>query len=209
MSAYINFQLELFPEALDASNKAVEIAHEIDYRTYKNFSLHFRGLIYTKMKKLEDARKEAQKLKQQIEKSEVRKHIRHYHNLMGEIAREEGLISKAISDFEAAFSLLPRQYFKADAHILYHDSLASAYYENGDIDEALKEYEKIISLNVGRLRWGDLYSRSFYWIGKIYGQKGMKGKAIKHYEKFLDLWKDADPGIPEVERAKKWLGVIQ
>ena len=23
-------------------------------------------------------------------------------------------------------------------------------------------------------------------------------KAIKHYEKFLDLWKDADPGIPSV-----------
>jgi len=38
---------------------------------------------------------------------------------------------------------------------------------------------------------------------KIYQDKGWKGKAIYHYEKFLDLWKDADLGIPEVEEAKK------
>jgi len=34
-------------------------------------------------------------------------------------------------------------------------------------------------------------------------QKAEKAKAIEHYEKFLELWKDADPGIPEVEDAKR------
>ena len=36
-----------------------------------------------------------------------------------------------------------------------------------------------------------------------YLKKNWRGKAIEHYEKFLDLWKDADPGIAEVDDARK------
>ena len=43
---------------------------------------------------------------------------------------------------------------------------------------------------------------------KLYGQKGWKGKAIEHYEKFLDLWKDADPGIAEVDDANERLAEL-
>jgi len=32
---------------------------------------------------------------------------------------------------------------------------------------------------------------------------GQKAKAIERYEKFLNLWKDADSGIAEIEDAKK------
>jgi len=36
-----------------------------------------------------------------------------------------------------------------------------------------------------------------------------KAKAIDQYEKFLDLWQDSDPGIADVEGAKKRLAGLK
>jgi len=60
-------------------------------------------------------------------------------------------------------------------------------------------------LTTGRLIYGDLYAGSFYHLGQIDEKLGDRAKARENYHKFLDLWKDADPGIPEVDDARKRL----
>jgi cytochrome c-type biogenesis protein CcmH/NrfG len=46
-------------------------------------------------------------------------------------------------------------------------------------------------------------------LGRVAEQQGDRVKAAEHYRKFLELWKDADPGIPEVEEAKKRLAGLK
>ena len=74
--------------------------------------------------------------------------------------------------------------------------------------QAQKAFERITSLSTGRIGDGDIYAKSFYMLGKIHEQKDNKTKAIEHYEKFLELWKDADPGIDEVDDARKHLAAL-
>ena len=63
-------------------------------------------------------------------------------------------------------------------------------------------------MTAGRESFPDLYVKSFYMLGKIAEAQKDKRRAIEKYGKFLDLWKDADPGRPEVEDAKARLAVL-
>jgi len=81
------------------------------------------------------------------------------------------------------------------------DTLAEAYVLAGDLSRAHGQYEKI-TLLTGR---DDIYALSFYHLGRIDEKLGDKTRAGENYRKFLDLRKNADPGRPEVEDAKKRL----
>jgi tetratricopeptide (TPR) repeat protein len=190
-------------EALKEFDKVWSSAVEEDHLGSQRWALYFKGLTYLKMKAIDKAQQAAEEIKEMIESGMNKKEIRLYDHLTGciEIKREN--YSTAIESFKKAISFLPYQYDPDDYHALFIDSLASAYYKAGDLEKAIEVYEKITMLTSGRIQYGDIYVKSFYMLGKIFEQQGQKAKAIEHFEKFLDLWKDADPGIPEVEDAKK------
>ncbi len=50
-----------------------------------------------------------------------------------------------------------------------------------------------------------IHPRFHFRLAKLCEQTEKKAKAIEHYEKFLDLWKDADPEIAEVDDARERL----
>jgi tetratricopeptide (TPR) repeat protein len=201
-------------EALKECNKAGNSAVEGENLSQQRLALHYKGLAYLGMKSIDGALRTAEELKEMIEKGMNRKVIRRYHHLMGSIELERQNFPGAIEYFNKAISLLPFQHNRRaqhfrNYHALFIDSLAFAYYKAGDSEKAKEEYERITNLTTGRLFYGDIYAKSFYMLGKIYEQKGWKVKAIEHYQKFLDLWKDADPGIAEVEDARERLAELQ
>jgi tetratricopeptide (TPR) repeat protein len=136
------------------------------------------------------------------------KMLRRPEYAQGIIDLEKGNLASAVELLERAVSFLPAQMWPSDYspwseldHAMYMRALGEAYYRLGDLEKAQAQYEGIGRLTSGRFWWGDLYAESFYMLGKIAEQRGWPGKAIEHYEKFLEVWKDADPGLPEVEDA--------
>jgi hypothetical protein len=51
--------------------------------------------------------------------------------------------------------------------------------------------------------------KAHYLLGLAYEKSGWVKKAIEQYETFLEIWKDADPGIREVEDAKGRLAKLK
>ncbi len=185
--------------------KALTLHRELDDLDSQRLFLHWQGIMYERIGSIEKARQVANELKDMIEKGLNKKAMRYYYRLEGAIELENKNYPRAIENFSRAISLLPFQATAFDEHAFFMESLASACFRSGDLDKAREEYEKITSLTTGRTAYGDIYARSFYMLGKIYEQQGERAKAVENYRKFLDLWKDADPGFPEVEDARKHL----
>ena len=123
----------------------------------------------------------------------------------GAIATRQGDGPTAVNDMERAVATLPSQVYVGDEHALLLDLLGRAYVAAGDLAKAQQTYEQITALTVGRLSWGAIYARSYYQMGLIAERQGDSVRAREHFGRFLELWKNADPGQPEVADAKKRL----
>jgi tetratricopeptide (TPR) repeat protein len=136
--------------------------------------------------------------------------IPYYNLLQAKVFLREDFPEKAINVLEKASPSYIPSISYTEQIIFFNlpflkDVLSQAYQQKGDLDQAIAAYERLITFNPESDERNLIHPKYHYRLAKLYEQKGWKGKAIERYEKFLTLWKDADPGISEVEDARKRL----
>ena len=135
------------------------------------------------------------------------------NRLQAEIWIAEGFAAKAIELLESVepgiAPVIEVDYIVPYNIPMIRDTLARAYLKKGNVDGAIAVYEKKITFDPQSKERRLIHPKYHYLLGKLYEEKGEKAKAIEQYEVFLEFWKDADPGQPELEDAKKRLASLR
>jgi serine/threonine protein kinase/Tfp pilus assembly protein PilF len=179
------------------------------------YSLYL-GLVDMKEGQIDSAKSRLAEIKSNLSRlsQTYRGLITFYSNMLqGELLLAEGSFDDAIALLKKTPSLgrppVIQSIVRYYNNPFLKDVLARAYQQKGDLDNAIAEYERLITFNPESKERFLIHPKYHYRLAKLYEEKGRREKAIDHYEKFLNLWKDADPGIAEVEDAKKRLAGLK
>ena len=208
--AYCLYRTGRQQEAIGECDQVRKEAVEADRWSLQRRALLGEGMCYCAMNLTGKALQAAGELSQLVHEAMDPTEAKRPELLLGSVELGQGHWSQAIELLKRAAGRLPHECaYPEDEQALFIEGLALAYFGSGELDKAGAEYRKIKALTTGRLSYGDIYARSFYMLGRIAEQKGDKASASESYAKFLTLWKDADPGLPEPEDAKKRLAGLK
>jgi len=185
---------------LNLALKEFEKYMEIWHRALPNDIVYQRDFYVQFLAKNDDfekAEKVARALKKDIEEKDQTLMYCYWY-AVGGIELSRGNLEASLTNFQKAAKEVP--------YFWVHYMLAKVYFESGRLGDAVAEFEKALLRYDGNRAFLGIWAvKAYYLLGLAYEKSGWNKKAIEQYEEFLEIWKDADPGIPEVEDAKKRL----
>jgi tetratricopeptide (TPR) repeat protein len=88
------------------------------------------------------------------------------------------------------------------------DVVARAYLRAGDVDQAIAEYELMTTSDLNRRGRRQIHPIYHLRLGQLYEARGSDHAARREYEKFLEIWRDADEGLPALTEARTRLAAL-
>ena len=125
--------------------------------------------------------------------------------------RLSGAIELIKGDFPTAITYLQRGLLENAAPLFEaRYLLALAYEKSGQPAPAAQLLEKALGRYDKRRAGYPLWAvKAYYRLGKAYEQLERREEAMAKYEEFLEIWKDADEDIPELQEARERLRALK
>jgi tetratricopeptide (TPR) repeat protein len=197
VKAFIYAEQGRWDQALVEQQKCLEIIQRHEPKS-KGGSLDLYIQLLAESGNIERAEQVADSFKTLIEDAECMSSD--YMYARGCIELERGNADEAVVHLEKAAEL-------ADAFSYsIHFTLSRAYLEAGQYEQAAKKYESLLKMqDMWVLYWGIWTVKSYYYLAVAQENLGLTDKAAKNFHTFLDIWKNADSGIEELDDARQRL----
>lgn len=131
-----------------------------------------------------------------------RRIVRDYDIFTGVVELERGRYPEAIAALEKAAAALPPAFPPAAYEPLIYYDLGLARGKAGDAAGAAAAFDEISREKSYRFLFGDVFPLAVFGKARAEETLGRPAAALDGYRSFLELWKNADPGRPEVEEAR-------
>ncbi|HEX9725554.1 MAG TPA: protein kinase [Vicinamibacteria bacterium] len=132
--------------------------------------------------------------------------------LEGEIALSAGDLAEAEKAFAAGEPTVKMFFSNGNVvsvfanNLPFRDGRARAKKAQGDLAGAIDIYRGLLTPDIANKWTAMLEPRYVLELARLLDQTGQKEAARTEYERFLELWKDADPHLPELAEARSYLG---
>ena len=133
-------------------------------------------------------------------------------SLEGEVALAAGDLAAAETAFAAAEPELKMPFSSVSPlacvfanDLPWRDWQARIKKARGDIPGAIEVYRRLLTSDIGA-KWVAVYEPRFVLeMARLHEQAGDQAAARREYQRFTELWKNADPGLPELQEARQRL----
>jgi tetratricopeptide (TPR) repeat protein/tRNA A-37 threonylcarbamoyl transferase component Bud32 len=207
LAAYFAIERGDSRRALEHTERARQVLPQLSHeasRIDNSSRVHLlAGVALARSGDLEGARKQLDEQEKLDRGTEER---RWWHGaLAGEVALAEGDLAAAESAFAGAEPTMKPAGLDDPSTTFFRDGRTRVKVARGDLAGAIEAYRALNTPGIANKWTALLEPRYVLEVARLLDKLGRHEEAAQEYQRFLELWKNADEGLPERAEARAYL----